>query len=146
MGFPALIRGVGDFKRKCVSPIKKQKRADSAIRPSALSFASLSFAWGIVRIIPGSMVCRINHMLNFRENLLNHRFNAVFERNIRHTTTLAAPTHVNVDGVFLDVQEFYLSTVCSDGGVNAFVNEFLNLLCLGIIPCWRIGVFNVKPT
>ena len=92
------------------------------------------------------MVCCINYMLNFRENFLNHRFDAVLERNIRHSTALAPTTHVNIDGIFPDVQEFYLSTVCSDSGVNAFVNEFLNLLRLGIVPRWRVGVFNIKPT
>ena len=139
-GFPVLLRR----RTIWVRTLCQVKNKNGRMVTSARHFV-LSLAWGIVRVIPGTMIGGVNHALNLRKDLLNHCLDAVFECDVCHTAALAAAAHMNVYGIILDIQEFYLPTVCRNSRINPFINgasEPLVLLDCPMLVCLGFSMLN----
>ena len=80
------------------------------------------------------MIGLVDDPLDSWKLMLDHLLNALLERNIGSTASLATPHQSDIDLVVLYIDEFYEATVICDSRIDHIFKEFLDFFLHDLSP------------
>src|SRR3990170_4808203 len=95
-------------------------------RPADRTAGRLGFARGVVGVGAGRVVRRVEDLVHLGQLFLDEALDAGLQRDVGRAAPMAAPAHLEVDAVVLDVDELDEAAVTGDRRIDHRVDQLLH--------------------